>query len=629
MLNQLGANLWSLTVLAVVALGCYAAGRPFAERLVPAEDSRFDRTVWSVAIGFILWGTVLAWLGLCGLLHPAALQAVSAIAALWGGWLAVRDWRQRNSAAPQQRRSSGDVSPPPRWIKTSLQVLAAVALLGALVAALAPPTAGDALCYHLQLPKTYLQQGSLVHLPDCERSTFPLLVEMGFLWALALDGPVAANLVHWGLGLLLVASTVTLAAPLVGRSWAHVAACVVALVPGISNEMTAPLNDVGLAALATLALAAWLRLALFDGGKRFAVLAGLAAGGALSVKFNAVLLVPAVAAVWVVQLWRQREDWRPAVGRIAIVAGLALAVSCIWYGRAAWQRGNPIYPFLNEQIAGEPPLRPAHDKRPLGIGLGLIAAPWEMTMHPDRFGGRGHQLGAVFLMFLPGLAVCRRLRGLGLLLAVAGGYTLACLCLRQNVRFLFPLVPLLACGVVWVMSELRQFAAPVRSLAVIALTGLMLLNAAIAVRRCRQELPVALGWQSREDYLETHEPTYGLTRQVNRQLGRGCRILSQEQRAFYFQPPLALEAHFRSRTAYDAPQSGWLPRVQAEGFTHLLLAESHGGGMTYDSTLRQLAEPWIDAQKMRVVAEHRHRDAEGNQRYYRLVELPDTGRRKR
>ena len=40
-------------------------------------------------------------------------------------------------------------------------------------------TAGDALCYHLELPKRFLQDGGLTFRPNDDNITFPLLAEMG------------------------------------------------------------------------------------------------------------------------------------------------------------------------------------------------------------------------------------------------------------------------------------------------------------------------------------------------------------------------------------------------------------------------------------------------------------------
>src|SRR5258708_3718188 len=90
---------------------------------------------------------------------------------------------------------------PGRWLVVCLSGLASCVLFGSLLSALAPPTACDAMCYHLELPKRFLEQHALVYLPDSDNSTYPMLVEMWYLWALALDGGTAAQLVHWCLGI--------------------------------------------------------------------------------------------------------------------------------------------------------------------------------------------------------------------------------------------------------------------------------------------------------------------------------------------------------------------------------------------------------------------------------------------
>ena len=177
-------------------------------------------------------------------------------------------------------------------------LLAGAACVGSLVGALAPPTAGDALCYHLDLPKRFLAEHALCYPPYSDNATFPLLVEMWYLWGLALDGAVAAQLVHWTLGILLALAAVVLARPILGRAWAWIVGAVVVLVPGVNNQMTAPLNDLGLAVLTTLALAAWWRATVGMEGRRWFLLAGLAGGGALGTKYLALVFALAVAATW-------------------------------------------------------------------------------------------------------------------------------------------------------------------------------------------------------------------------------------------------------------------------------------------------------------------------------------------
>ncbi|MGC3967132.1 MAG: hypothetical protein QM775_07095 [Pirellulales bacterium] len=90
-------------------------------------------------------------------------------------------------------------------------------------------------------------------------------------------------------------------------------------------------------------------------------------------------------------------------------AVIALATSGLWYARAYAYRGDPIYPFLSTTASsndGSPtaagPKRFPESKAPLGrTPAAWILAPWQMTMQPERFGGRGHQLGPLWLMLLP------------------------------------------------------------------------------------------------------------------------------------------------------------------------------------------------------------------------------------
>src|SRR5262245_62828247 len=61
--------------------------------------------------------------------------------------------------------------------------LIAIALGMALLAALAPPTAKDALQYHVALPRAFVAAGALVVVSDNIASYFPLAVETQGVWA--------------------------------------------------------------------------------------------------------------------------------------------------------------------------------------------------------------------------------------------------------------------------------------------------------------------------------------------------------------------------------------------------------------------------------------------------------------
>lgn len=642
------AQLQSIFAFCTLGLAAFGLGRPILRGLGVGQEDRLSVGVWSVALGLIAAGTLLLGLGLLGGLYVPVIGVVTMAACFWGLGEIIRSrlrvageealWPDDAHPSPADEPEEAPWAPPARWLRHGVLGAAAAAALGSLFGALAPPTAGDALCYHLELPKCFLAEHRVFYLPCHDNSTFPLLAEMWYLWGLALDGGVCAQLIHWGLGILLALATVVLATPILGRPWARVAGAVVLLTPGVNNQMTAPLCDVALAALTTLALAAWWQGTVARQDRRWFLLAGLAAGGALGTKYLALVFAAAMGLTWIWAMARRAGQRRFLLEGAAVVTVVAVSIGGPWYARAAWHRGNPVFPFLGEVFDGEafdghataavPSETLPRSKSPLGRGpLGLAIAPWQVTMHPERFGGRGHQLGVLLLAALPGVVLCRRLRGLDCLLGVGLGYFVLWYLLRQNVRFLFPVVAPLAVVAVWVWIEIRRFPRAARSIAVVTFAGVLLAMTAAALVRCRDKLAVAVGLEDREDYLLRHEPTYRAAAIFNALASQGDRLLSQDYRAFYFNAPVTRENVYRRYTHYDrqiADSAGLGRRLRAAGFTHLLLAETltdDDGG--YDPTLSRLADAQQTAggAELLTLDEYRFTDSDGIVRHYRLLKL--------
>ena len=628
-------QLISLCVFLAIGLAAFGLGSPLA-RALRLDDDVFTGVVWSLALGLIVGGLGLAGLGLVGGLYAPLIGALSLAACGWGVAEIIGGLARRQESRLDARFSPRTVgvvefpslAPPPAWLSRGMLALALVAVVGTLIAALAPPTAGDALCYHLDLPKTFLLQHAIHFLPDNDGSTYPLLTEIWYLWALALDGPVAAQLVHWGLGILLALATVVLASDLVGRPWAWIAGAAVLLIPGIQNQMTAPLNDLALAAMTTLTLAAWYRAVVADAGRGWFVAAGLAAGGALSIKYTALLFLAALATTTAWMLVRQPRR-RAILEGVAIIAIVAISVSGLWYLRAAWYRGNPLYPFTLHAGSGQSAVGGPAGKLPLGHSpVRFVSGVWEVTMHPERFGGRSHQVGLLLLAALPGLATARRLRGLGTLLGVGLVYWILWCLLRQNVRFLLPIVPLGAVGVTWCWIEMRRYPWLPRLVAGLTFALILATSSGMALARCQGRAAVALGLRSRAAYLEENEPTWKAAATMNRTSTSSDHLLSEDVRSYYFNCCVTRDIVYRRRVPHDrqfSQPADFSRSLRKAGFTHLLLVENlNGQGIAFDATLSRMADAqWkTSAGKLLVkLADYRFQDSDGALRHYRLVRL--------
>lgn len=350
-----------------------------------------QRICVSSALGLGVLSVLTLALGIAGWLSPWVARATLAVG--WGlllerGWAA---WR-REPAGPRgggrgmEAARAGPVSDEgvrprgltPRAARNSfaghgardwsagLRCLALLPLcvpLGvALFGATLPPgvvwsgeaRGYDALEYHLQAPREYVDLGRIAFLPHNVYASFPQQVEMLYLLLMqvrgaVLEAAVACQLLHVGLGVLAVVALGAWTAP----GWPRV---VVVLLAGSAPWLAylGCLAYVELGMVFFAAVATGLVLEHFRGdvrcGWRLTLAAGLCAGLAAGCKYTAVALVPAcLAAAW---LLTQRGGPRTRFARGAVFALGALAAFSPWLVRNAALAGNPVYPFAYEWFGG-------------------------------------------------------------------------------------------------------------------------------------------------------------------------------------------------------------------------------------------------------------------------------------
>ncbi len=168
------------------------------------------------------------------------------LAALWGTMGAAREVLRRRHW--QDARGFCLGSPA--------ALLLGILGISALIAALVPPSMSDwdSLAYHLAVPKLYLQHGGIYYIHFTSHSNFPMLMEMLYLAALAVSGPVAAKLMHFWTGVLLVLSVMLTARRHFGARSAGLAAVAIAGIPVVLWEATTAYIDLATALYTVLAV---------------------------------------------------------------------------------------------------------------------------------------------------------------------------------------------------------------------------------------------------------------------------------------------------------------------------------------------------------------------------------------
>lgn len=370
-----------------------------------------------------------------------------------------------------------------------------------LIYALAPPTAPDAIGYHLGLAGEWLRTGTLARRAVGFYDVLPHGVETLYMGAAAVGGLTAATLVHFGFLLATLPLIVAIGERLGfdGRP----AALLYLATPVVAMTGTSAYVDAALVFYMT----ATFRL-LLDGRLRAA---GLTAGFCYAVKMSA---GPAVAAVGLYLL--VRRCW----------GGIALAAVMIapWLGYAWWLSGNPVAPMLARVFPG-----PAFYPADVTAWTGYVRsyAPWREQWWEVTLGGARDQglLGPVFLLAPLALWAPLRGRARGWLLT-AGAIGGAGWLLNMGTRFLMPAVPFVALAMTAVLPRPAAWA--------LAAAQVVLCFPAVLERYVPSDswhLPAAWPWRAAlriepaAEYLARANPEYLLAAMVNRHVHAGERVL--------------------------------------------------------------------------------------------------------
>jgi len=252
-LGDLLAVLHSLASAVGISIAAYGFGRPLARMFDFAREDRLERGIRSLLLGFPAAGLMLAVCGLLGCLGTVSVSFVTLIGLL------LASVEIACSIAHHPRLGGGSGPPWAEYLPRSPVHWAVVCLVTAvltatLITALVPPTEQALLARMLDAPNSALLAGTFWN-GDQASLQLISLPQIWSLWGLALDGPVAANLVHWQLTIVVAAASVLLARQLVSRELAWLSGCLVLISPVCWSHLSAGAAPSLAAALVLLASA--------------------------------------------------------------------------------------------------------------------------------------------------------------------------------------------------------------------------------------------------------------------------------------------------------------------------------------------------------------------------------------
>ena len=312
-----------------------------ARRLGPVVDG----PLVEIALGSGALGYVAFALGLVGWLRPPVLGAVLLAGIALLGWSLRRAGRPWNIPVDAHGPERGS-----RLLAWGAAAAVGGALLFALLGAMLPEIQYDAVWYHLNFPRRYLESGFLVDFPCDHMSPTPQHVELLYGYGLVFGDARAAKLIHLGFGVLAGLWAALMAARLAGPRWAPVAAGLFLTAPTVTWEMTTAYNELPLAFVATGAVAVLLEWRKRP-DRRPLVVAGLLLGIGLAGKHLAMFfLAPIAVGVLLVPVGTASRGFGRRCLDAALLCVVAVAVALPWYVRAWVLTGNPLFPMFYDQL---------------------------------------------------------------------------------------------------------------------------------------------------------------------------------------------------------------------------------------------------------------------------------------
>ncbi len=605
----IGKTLWGIVVAGLVILAGAAAGRTLFSRLLRWHNTTsIESVAMEIGLGLGMLGLVWFALGLLGAFHIIVAWVV-----LLGICVIAR--RQIIDWCRDLIEEIRGIKPRSR-VEVWLAAFVFFMVITALISALTPPTAWDALLYHLTGPKINIASGWLEVTPQIPETGYPQGMEMLYTWVMLLGSPRAAGVLQWFFGILTL---------LIVRHWGEkiadgrigwLACSILLSATTYTLMMGKAYIDVATifyTAAGFSAVSQWKNTEQ----RSFLVLAGLSAGFAFGTKYTGVVIGMGLALLILVA--------QPRKGlRNLITFGFpAVVVSLPWLLKNIVLIGNPTYPFFFGGF-GWDDIRAYWYSQP-GTGL-LYTAPWMLMAAPfimTLVGAEGAKtwhatFGPLFILLVPLIAVrwkdhrhrtwLRDVIILSLAIYLPWLYGSAVSRLMVQPRFLFPALPPLAVLAAVAYESLRSFEWRLFSIHRIlgVFIGLVLVLTALQTgidTLQHQDVPVLAGAISEQDYLYHRLGWYYAAMEEVGDLPEGSKVLFLfEPRSYYCPPDRCLpdgilDVWYHARKLGGTSES--LARTwQEEGVSHVLLYALGAQTLKQKGVDPFTGEDWLELERL-------------------------------
>ncbi|MDQ1318000.1 MAG: 2 protein [Candidatus Poribacteria bacterium] len=543
-------------------------------------SSLLEEFVFSTGVGLGIVSYLTLALGLLGLIYKWVYLLFLGILICF---TLYEIWKSKKflHISWQKLRTSFSTKPK-TYFGYSLLIIPSIYIVLSLLNALAPPSDFDSLMYHLAIPKIWIQNHRIIYIPYIFQSEYHLTIETLYTLGMVLTNDISACLVIWMLSILFLLTIFSFCQRYFSIKVGILASGALCCTPLYSAISTRSMVDIPVGYFAFLGLYA-LFMYMEKNDYKTLTLIGITTGLAVAIKHTG-LVITALLFITIIILNIKRNGFRMVSFKHVILFGIIiLLISAPWYIKSFINTGKFITSSVDVSsaagISGNQGIIANFTILNILEKIQKIVINFLRFISIDMLFHRSLSktlwgVGPFILAFVP-LALVKGMDKtikLILIYSISGLFLFSILSHQHHVRFALPMFASLSViGAYSVFGLLEKYKPLVRFIQIIIL-AIFLLNIIPLAKYTLNALPVVIGSETKEHYLNRVIRLYDVVEYANNNIGNDVKILSMDLRVYYFDKPYAT-----IYTIIDVYKSkpDLLQRLRTENITHLLCNENY------------------------------------------------------
>ena len=379
--------------------------------------------------------------------------------------------------------------------KIFLFILITQALVN-LIGALGPELGFDALWYHLALPKIYLENHKILHIPGglLYYSDMPKLTEMLYASAISISNEILAKVIHFSFGILVLVAIYKLSRKFLNEKFSILAVIIFYSNLVVGWQSTTAYIDLARTFFEIMALWGFLNWheskSNSSAGRGWFIESAVMTGLAISTKL---LSFSTLFTFLFLIVFLNRKFNKEVISKLVLYLCISLYVAMPWFLFSYLNTGNPIYPIFTNFVK-------------VGFDMSIfnplifLKDTWNLFTHS------ADPLSPVYIIFLPLILFYFRKFNreikiilIYLLISLVAWYFTP----QKGARYFLPYLPALSIVCAYVVAQLSKDK-PLKYLSISIIIFVSFLSILYRGVANTKYLPVIFQKQTKEEFLTNH-----------------------------------------------------------------------------------------------------------------------------